>query len=1006
MIRYLIHRPVAVLISFLAVLIAGMALLQKIPVSLLPSIDVPRIVIVVNYPNTPAAQIQQNVIRPIQEAFAGVSHLANIESETSDHTGSVYLTFDYGTRMDLAYIEVNEKIDLLSNSFPRDMPRPQVMRINTSDIPVLHIQVIPSPGTNMSELSTLAEKYLRRRIEQLDGVSLVDMNGLQHSIVSVNPDKQALAALGEDESILSQTIRSVNQDLGRMTVQEGHYRYFVTVSNTVGSINELSALPVRLRSGSIVPLKQLAVISSQPETISGCHLFNGKQGIVITVGKRSDSKMNVLVPKLKSLVNQFTKHYPDLSFSITQDQTFLLDAGISNLYQDIIIGGILTISLLFLFLGNWASPTLMSISIPVSLVLTFLFFYSFHLSFNIISLSGLALGIGMLIDNSIIVVDNITKKYNENIPLTESCITGTNEVVVPVISQVLTTVAVYAPLVLLNGMASSLVADQSIALTISLAVSLLVAFILCPILYNLFMKGSPQKKKTDTIFYIWISKGYHKMVYHLLKHKGLYFFFTIALMPIGFLLVRQLPVSALPTIEKRDGLILLDWNTAVYIKENLQRTNRLLQVLQPFCETTEAEIGLQQFLQQQEQNSTQKLTLYYSCKTESLKKAADESIQTFLTQNYSNAFLRIIDAPNAFVQLFNDNTPWIEARLRPVNGDWSNIDLPRLLSQLHQPWTKGLGMIRQRNMRITLDYQKMALYGVSRAALEDKLQQLFGIYTITEMKHFGDVKTVRLQSPDEEQNKLNTAVKSGNGQTYPLKTFIGLSYEDGPRFITADKAGIYQSVSFDENTTNIDELKQQLTPLAATIQYDISYQGRYFSNKEQINKLWLIFWVVLFLLYAILAIQYEDLLQPLIVMLTIPLGIFGSSLLLYLTGQTLNVMTCVGFIVILGLIVDDPTLKVDVLNRLFKKHQQMGKTMDDSTLEELIHEAGEICLKPLLMVSLTTTIAMVPVLLVGGIGNDLQKPLAIVIIGGLTLGTFFTTWFIPIAYWYLNKLRK
>lgn len=1011
MVRYLIQRPIAVLITFAALVIAGLALIKKVPVSLLPNVDVPQIIIRINYPNTAASVLEQNIIDPLRENLVNISNLKNIESRSANHTGLLYLTFEYGTRMNLAYIEVNEKLDRLTNSLPRDMPRPQVMRINTSDIPVIRVQVIPKAGASYLEVSALTEKVLKKRLEQLEGVSLVDINGKQQGIITVTPNKETLNALGINESYITQTIKNANTDLGGLSIKDGQYRYFVKLLNVLENVTAIERLPVRLNDGTVITLNKLAKVQQEPEKQTGYHLYNGKESLVITVQKQPDSRMNELVPKVQEAVELFKKDYPQVDFALTQDQTFLLDAGISNLVQDLIYGGVLTVLLLFMFLGNWASPTLMSISIPLSLIITFIFFYLFNISFNIISLSGLALGIGMLIDNSIVVIDNITRKRINGMDMLESSVQGTNEVITPVISQVLTTVAVYAPLILLSGMAGSLVFDQAIGLTISLGVSLLVAFVLAPLLYKMFLKTPPEKLKEDTIFFKWVSKGYHKMITHILRFKLLYFIITIMLMPIGFWLATKITVSALPAIEKKESLVAIDWNAPIDAQENLRRLKQLETAIHSTCTVTEAEAGIKQFLLQQENNSIEQAEIYYACKDESTKFKTDEQVKQWIRLHYPVASWQITDAPNAFTQLFSSSKPYLEARFKPVQNSEA-VDAYKELNEVikkipAQNYLLGAGFIKEPSIAILLDDLKMSVYGISKETIEEALQQQFGTYTVSEIKRFGEVKTIRLKTDKNTlQSKLANNIISNNGTRYPLNYFISLTNDEQAKFITADKTGQYKSIIFEDKKIDVPVLQKQLSTLAAASGFSVDFEGQYFENKEQLKQLWIIFLIVLFLLYFILAIQYEDLVQPLIVMLTIPLGITGGMFLLWATGGTLDVMAAIGFIVILGLIVDDPILKIETLNRLEKKYRSQGLQQNDKLLERMIHEAGDLCLKPLLMVSLTTSIALVPVLFVGGIGNDLQKPLAIVIIGGLTIGTFFTTWFIPLAYWYVAKWKN
>jgi multidrug efflux pump subunit AcrB len=1008
MVKYLIQRPIAVLMSFIALVISGLIMIWKVPVSLLPDADVPQIVIRVNYPDAPAARLEANVLRFIREGLVNTAHVTHVESRAANHTGLIYLTFQYGTRMDLAFIEVNEKLDRISNNFPKGMQRPQVMRINTADIPVIRLQVTPKNDGDYLAVSALAEKVLKKRLEQLEGVSLVDINGRQQGIITVIPDRNQLAILGVGDEVIVQAIQNANRDAGGLSLKDGQYRYFVKMGNSISSPEELGQLPVTAANGTVLTLDRVATIAYEAEIPTSYHLYNGVESLVITIQKQPGSRMNDLMPEIKKAIDQFRNDYPQVNFALTQDQSFLLDAGIGNLYQDIIYGGILTIALLFLVLGNWASPVLMSISIPVSLIITFIFFYVFNLSFNIISLSGLALGVGMLIDNSIVVIDSITRKRRTAMPLRDSCVQGTNEVIAPVISQVLTTVAVYAPLILISGIAGVLVWDQSIALSISLGVSLLVAFILVPLLYKLFLKASPEKLKEDTYVYKKISAGYHAMITHILKYRLVYLLATVLLMPAGILLSRQLRVDGLPEIEKKESLVQIDWNEPIDAKENLARTRALQQIIQKSCIVTEAEIGLQQFLLQQESNNIQSTAMYFSCKNETTKIKADKFLKQWLSRHYAAASYNITDAPNAFTQLFKRDQPYFEARFKTLSGIAEDEDnkMNVLLNELPAGFRIGDGLVMERSADILLDEEKMALYGVTRQAIESRLQQIFGTYIITEIKRFGDSRAIRLKTDAQNvEAQFASTVRGRDEVYYQLNNFISLRYTQQPRFITADITGQFRSIVFDE-AKNVPALQQQLTTLAASHGYAVDFTGAYFDNQAHLQQLWLIFFIVLFLLYVILAIQYESLVLPVLVMLTIPLGLTGGMFLLWLAGGTLNVMAAIGFVVVLGLIVDDPILKIETLNRLQKKYAAEGLSRSEQLLEKMIHEAGDICLKPLLMVSLTTSIALVPVLFINGIGNDLQKPLAYVIIGGLTLGTFFTSWFIPLAYWYVMKWSK
>jgi multidrug efflux pump subunit AcrB len=936
-----------------------------------------------------------------------VQNIKDIDSKSANHSAWIYMYYEHGSRMDLAYVEVNEKLDHIISSIPSDVQRPVVTRINTSDVPVMRLHVLPKnnePG--MAELSILTERVIKKRIEQVQGVSLVDINGQVQEEIAIIPDMVALNTYGLSPDDIHRAVDAGNKELGSLSIRDGQYRYFVRVANSIADIESIKNLAVPVQN-NYIPLHRLAEVSRIPAQSLGYHLHDSTQGLVLTIQKQVDARMTDLMVNLNAAITMIKKDYPQLRFEVSRNQNFLLDAGIDNLKQDIVYGGILTILLLFLFLGHWSAPTLMSISIPLSLVISIVFFYLFHISFNIISLSGIALGIGMLIDNSIVVIDHISRKRKSGLPLIDSAIQGTQEMTAPVISQVLTTVAVYAPLVLLHGMAGDLIKDQAKALTISLLVSLLVAFILAPLLYRYLISWiSKGQIKEDTIFYRWIEKGYHRMIDHILQYKLFYFLFTLCLMPIGFWIATILPVRALPEIEKTESLVKIDWNEEIDALENKKRTEKIVALIAPSVISSESDIGIKQYVLQEEKSNVQSSELYFQCKNETEKKSVDRRVLEYITKQYPKSVLKIEDVPNAFTQLFSTDKSYFEARFLDINEELNPVVQDYLAKN---PASKpGDSQSKETYLEIIPDYAKMTLYGINRSQLDNTLARIIGVLHVTDIKKGGSVTKVVLKDNDKSISALEQAqLKNIQGASYNLKEFIQLAYLDQYKYILADRSGKYKSMIWDRSSTqNIKGIENSMAEIARKTSSPVHFQGQYFDDQAQLKQLVFIFIIVALLMYFILAIQYESIWQPFLVMLTIPLGITGAMIVLWLTGSALDTMAAIGFIVILGLIVDDPILKVETLNRLRKKYLSEGCVFDDALLKSMIHEAGSICLKPLLMVSLTTSLALVPILFIPGIGNELQKPMVWVIVGGLSIGTFFTTWFVPLAYWYSMKWRR
>lgn len=1007
MVRFLLQRPVGVLMTFIALMVFSVIVIRSLPVALLPPIDVPQILVKVQYPNASPEAIEQNVLAPIRESMLTMAGLENIESQAGSETGTIRLTFDFGTKMELAYIEANEKIDRLSNSLPQDLPRPQVLRINTNDIPVIRVQVIPKAGIDLAEISLLSENVLKKRLEQLEGVALVDINGKREKIISVTPDLPALLALNMTEENLIQAIRFGNEELPGISVEDGQFRFYLRLATRASSPEDILGLPVRSKEGVTVDLSRVAKVQYETKEPMGFHLFGNQEALVITVHKQATAKMNDLVPQVYAAVDQFRGDYPQVDFDLSQDQSILLNAGISNLQGSLLFGGIFAFAVLFLFMGDYRMPIIIGMSLPISLLVSFLVFYAAGISINVISLSGLALGLGMLIDNAIIVLDNITRKRTEGLDLFEACVQGVNEVMSALISSVLTTLAVFVPLVFLSGIAGALFLDQALAVSAILGVSLLVAFIFLPMLYLFFFRRKKQESamvQDDSRIFSWIKKQYKRLFALVFKKPGLSFSIFLILIPLGLLLVKFLPIQGMPEVEKVDAVVTINWNEPISATVNKSRTLDLLQNLEKTYSKAEADVGVRQFLLFDGEGSIQESNLYFLFPDSESKNRFLGTLRQFLQSQFTRALVETMDAPNAFDQLFASDMPYFEVSWRDLVGK-KPVPLGQMETWLQdfpvRDYSLGLGLQQEPSVIFELDAAKMALYGIPPESLMQKVKQLFGTYTITDVRQFGEITPITLRQDKKQVDEQldSNAVEGKDGQTYPLSQFIRINYQNHYKYVTADKGGLYQSVALESD--NPTAYTSAIREWALGKNLGVGFVGQFFKDQETIRELTGVLLVAVLLLYFILAAQFENFLQPLIIIFTLPLGIAGVWIMLLLTGSSLNIMSAIGMVVMLGIMVNDAILKIDTINRL---RQQYAADLDaQSALRRALSVAGEIRLKPILMTSLTTILALLPVVFSGGLGADLQRPLVYSVIGGLTIGTFTALYFVPLAYWFLAK---
>ncbi|MGL5729675.1 MAG: efflux RND transporter permease subunit, partial [Bacteroidales bacterium] len=460
MIKFLLKRPIAVIMAFLAFTIIGLITYFTIPVSLLPDIAIPEITVQISGNQTSARELENTLVRPIRNQLLQVGRLRDISSETRDGSAIVRLKFDFGTDTDLAFIEVNEKIDASMSRLPRDVERPRVVKASATDIPVFCLNISLKNDSaytqtnegSFLELSEFAESVIKRRIEQLPEVAMVDISGITKQEIRIIPDERNMAMSGLSLSDLESALVGNNIEPGSMSVQDGYYVYNIKVISLLRTKEDVENILIR-KDNRIFRMKDIAQIDIRAKDMRGVSVAEGKQAVTLAIIKQSDESMTKMKDALNKVTASFETEYPEMEFTITRNQTELLDYTISNLKQNLIIGFIFICIVAILFLGDVKSPFVIALSMIVSLIISFLFFYLCNVSLNIVSLSGLILALGMMIDSSIIVTENITQYKDQGYSLDEACDLGTTEVITPMLSSALTTIAVFIPLVFLSGIA-------------------------------------------------------------------------------------------------------------------------------------------------------------------------------------------------------------------------------------------------------------------------------------------------------------------------------------------------------------------------------------------------------------------------------------------------------------------------------------------------------------------------------------------------------------------------
>jgi multidrug efflux pump subunit AcrB len=1023
MVKFLIQRPIAVLMAFLAIVIIGLITYFTLPVSLLPDIPIPDITVQVSMPNGSAREVENTVVTTLRRQLMQVTRLRDIKSETRDESAQVNLRFDYGTNINLAFIEVNEKIDAAMNYMPRDLERPRVIKASATDIPVFYLNLTlrddAKYGTTDMEpflaMSEFAETVIKRRIEQLPEVTMVDATGIVSKEVRILPDMDRLEIAGITLTDIETAIRNNNIEAGSMIIRDGYYEYNVKFSSLLRTAADIENIYLR-RAERIYRIRDLCSVSIVPGEERGFSLVNGKRAVTLAIIKQSTENMEDLKTALNSTVEHFRRLYPDIDFTVNRNQTELLDYTISNLKQNFLLGFILICIVTFVFLGDAKAPAIIGISMIVSLVICFQFFYFFGKSLNIISLSGLILALGMMIDNAIIITENISQYRERQFSLENACVAGTAEVITPVLSSTLTTIAVFLPLIFMSGIAGAIFVDEAFAVSVGLLVSYFTGVMLMPVLYKLFYgkqftrrdygrRIRRYQERGNRMLYRW----YDRLIGFTFAHKPLNVAIIIAVFPLCVILFNVLPKTGMPAVDQVELLTHVDWGENIHLDENRARIERICRSIDSLTLEHSAYIGRQQFILDNDRRmQTSESELYVKAASARMAGRTQELVYSLIKNSWPLATVSFAPPETVFEKVFVTGDAALVTELyygnrqeTPPAGEIR--DIARRLDELSGERSEGVTF--EKEISLVVDREKLLLYNVSYTAIEQILRTAFNSNQVTTLRSYQQYLPILIAGEAQTIDEIirRTLVRTGSQATeeeeerqVPLSAFVTAVPTEGLKTIVAGRNGEYIPVAYAHVEDAPALMERTRTEISSRKAWDVNFSGSYFSNRRMLGELILILAISILLMYFILAAQFESFLQPLIVLLEIPIDVSVALVSLWIFGHTLNLMSAIGIVVTCGIIINDSILKIDMINELRRQ---------GTPLMEAIHTAGHRRLRAILMTSLTTVAGIIPMMFAGDLGSELQKPLAVAMISSMIVGTLVSLYIIPLVYWWIYRTK-
>ena len=1021
MVKFLLQRPIAVLMAFTACFIVGLVTYFTLPVSLLPDIAIPQITVQVSGEHSSARELENTVVAPVRRQLLQVSGLREIKSETRDGAGVIRMEFEFGVNTDLAFIEVNEKIDAAMNGLPKEVNRPKAIKASATDIPVLYLNMTLKNDRAYKEtneqqflnLCELAENVVKRRIEQLPEVAMADITGVPGRMLQIVPDAEKLAITGITIEDLEHALEANNVEPGSMLVRDGYYEYNIRIATLLRTPEDVENIYIR-KGDRLMQLKELAKVAVVGKKEQGLSLADGKRAVTLAIIKQSDENMDAMKAKLKETTDYFASLYPDIEFQVCRNQTELLDYTISNLQDNLSLGFLFIFIVAIFFLGDVRSPVIIGISMVTSIVITFFFFYFCKVSLNVISLSGLILAVGMMIDSSIIVTENISQYREKGYSLKRACATGTTEMITPMLSSSLTTIAVFVPLVFLSGIAGAIFMDQAFSITVGLLISYVTGIFLLPVLYLLFYrmgirgKGLLAKRFDHLMKNDWLERFYDKGVDWVFSHKRLSVLMTATTLPLCVFFFYFMEKERMPQIDQNELVMRIEWNENIHVDENRRRVDALMQEADNRTVEHTAYVGMQDYiLNAEDELSVTEAELYFKTEQPDGIPPLQDMLFQQVRDRYPLAVVTFSPPETIFEKLFVTGEADVVAELHSDNR--SQVPEASVLRKIEQDIKTATGIetegIAFRNqLNLVVDRERLLLYRVAYNELTRVLRTAFKENQVSTLRSYQQYLPVGIAGDEQSINHIMGATlvqtqpdEQGQVNYLPLSHLVKVVPSEDLKSITAGKNGEYIPVRFFEVQDAPALMEQVKTAVHGTDAWEVDFSGSFFSNEKMMGELAVILLISVLLMYFILCAQFESFLQPLIVLVEIPIDIAFALITLWLFGHTLNLMSAIGIIVTCGIVVNDSILKIDSINELRKA---------GTPLFEAIHTAGRRRLRPIIMTSLTTIFAMVPLLFASDMGSELQKPLSIAMIGSMLLGTLVSLFIIPLIYWFIYRKHE
>lgn len=1006
---FAVRRPVAVSMFFLAVILLGLVSYPRLPIDLLPEVSYPRLVVYTAIPQTSSIEVERLVTERVEAQVASVPGLDALSSVSRDGVSLVTLRFQWGTDMDIAMLHVRERLDQVRHALPVTAGRPQILRVDPNAEPIMVLSVA---GADLWETKELAETVFRRRLEQLSGVAQAQVSGGLAREIHVEVDLDLLEAQGLTMQQVAQALDSANRASAGGTILEGRTRYPLRTLGEFQSVSEIGDVVVadpRSATGSrrTIRVEDVARVVDGFADRDVIARYNGRESVGILLYKVPGTNTLQVARQVGIVVGLLREEFPAVTLDVASSQAEFIGDAIDHVISALWLGGMLAFLVLMVFLREPRYPVAVALAIPISVVATFVLMWAFDVSLNIMSLGGLALGVGMLVDNSIIVLENIFRHQEEGASAEEGAGRGAREVAGAITASTLTTISVFGPILYVEGVAGELFRDLSLTVAFSLLASLTVALTLLPALAARFQGPGPQRA-FDRGFH-WTSGLYDQALAWSLDHRGLVLGLAGGTLGIAALSAFWLDRDLLPRVDQGafEVLVELQEGTALFRTHERAVDVEAILLQDPDVEAVFGTVGRDiQRLAQADHATGLHIARFHvrireGASTVTLMERLRQPLDSVLTGEGRVAIQT--GGLTALGVMLGGSDSDIVVRIRGQDLETGFAYAEAVASALTtatRVTNVRVGTERGRpQMDVRVHRDQVNRFGLQAAAVAHAVDQTMRGIVATHFVAFDRKIPVMVRLPDEARfsaKTLNRIRVSG----IPLQDLVTVEMVRAPAEVRRESQGRVVSVLADVRAGGLDgalaEVEEVLAALPPPRKVQVEVGGENEEMRRSFRDLGFAFALALGLVFMILAAQFESLIHPATILAAVPMAVVGAILALLLTGEGLNTMSLIGVVILVGIVVNDSIVKVDFMVRA----RGAG-----ASIREAILEAGRVRFRPILMTTATTVLGLTPMALGLGKGADLRAPLAIAVIGGLLLATILTLILVPVLFSVVESAR-